>query len=203
MSGEGIGGALTEDSTQFRFRDVIVPWYAFDNIADASLHTNLPVLLEAGAGTLQLVGWAMDSGDIVASQVVRPDDVDLGTGLDVRCAIGMQFEEASKSGIDWKATIKGVAHGAARVLATTSPDGSIAFVAESNTSVNEVRETPFMPFGLLDSDGINALLDDLIFDLTVELDDRGDATANKIALLYAKLRFTRKLTADGSVRETT
>lgn len=210
MSDEGIGGSITGDATQFRFRDVIVPYYAFDyDLAEAapntrqSLHAGTPDILEAGDGTLQLFGWAMDTGDIVGAQVFRPDDIDLNTGLDIRCALGFQVQAASRTGIDWKATIKGVAHGAARSVMTTSPDGSIVFAAEANTSAMEVRETPFMPFALLDGSGVNALLNDLIFDLSVELDDRGDATANQVALLYAKLRFTRKLAADGSVRETT
>lgn len=205
----GLGGSIDGEAMQLRYRDLVIPYNLFDfamiegapNLRN-SLHTGTPSTLEVGDGTLQMHAIMLDSGDIVGAQVVKPDDVDLD-GLDIRCALGFQVDEASKANIDWKATIKGVADGAARILATTTPDGSIVFAAEANTSIMEVRETPFMPFDLVSSAGVNAIAADLLWDLTVELDDKGTATANKIGLLYAKLRMTRKLTADGAVRETT
>lgn len=164
----------------------------------ASLGAGTPDISEAGVAAAEQAGIKMDTADEVYGRVDLKE-LDFNPNFDMLGQVVYQVGEASKSGIDWLLSIKGVANLAAESDAKVSPDGLATFAAGSNVNAGAIVTTEMRAFGLT----AGVLADDELLQIAAELDDKGTATADNIWLIAVRLWFTRRLESARGVREMT
>jgi len=155
-----------------------------------------PAISHAGIAASELAGLHFDTADEAYGFWPFPWYMD--KTRDVHAQLFFEVEEAAKSAIDWALWLKGLAIGELSSDAKVDSDGNVAFDAAANTSAGEWVATERKALKLAD-----ALEDDIGAMFAVELDDLGDATANKVRLMVVRFYFTAQFADQGGIRQGT
>lgn len=158
-------------------------------------------IAELSAGASEVHGASMDTADEVYF-LVDPKGEDLGDAdLTKDLSLELLFESAGgdqDTGVIWGADIKGIAAVEAIGDTKVAADGTIAFDAMTIDAPSKLNLTPRRGFKLASG----ALAADQLIGLAVTLTSRGDASADEIRLIAARLYFERQACSPSRVRET-
>jgi hypothetical protein len=160
-------------------------------------------VIHSGVAAAEQTGLAMDTADEVYGEVDLAELFMLNRGHDLQLQVGFAVQEASKSAIDWAAWVKFIrptkdgTAGEAESDCKVSSDGNVAFAAAANTLAGEyvLTEKKALALGTYTTDDILAFC--------VELDDKGDATADQVFLKFLRIWYTLTVTGTTGHREVT
>lgn len=162
-----------------------------------TLGAGTPAIAHDGVAASEQAVLAMDTADEAYGRTTLPWYID--PAYDLHAQLAFQVDEASKSDIDWALWVKRLAAGGESSDAKVSSDGNVAFVAASNTDLGEYVVTERKA---LDVAGLFTDPTDLM-QFAVELDDNGDASADKVGLIFVRFYGTAGLMSSLGVRQAT
>lgn len=170
------------------------------------LAAGTPTLAAEVLATTHIKGIPLDTSDEIYWYLdVKSALWEMDLLQDFQLGLSLYHTGGADTGVDFTATIKGFAAGAAITDAKVAPDGSITFPAAALTaaSFNEIGRKNFgLTSGVFGQHSEHAAADVGVV-VTLTLADRGTASANEIHLMAATLYGTRNSCSHALVRQET
>ena len=193
------GSVIRDNAVAWKFAKLWLPCIlAEGQVAGASLGTGTTTMV-SGPGKVAVLPMATSDDISWMLDPSRLQEFDLGEDIKAQLVFSTTPAVADAD-IDFIATIKGTAAGAAPTAADSSADGTIAFPAQTASAVADAMQvTEVRGFAL--TPGV--LEDDEMIHLLVELDNSGAASADEVELWGVRLFGTRQSCTSDDTRELT
>lgn len=205
MPPNGIGGSLDDAAMKWSLGKLWLPPAVFavtltegtPNLI-TSVGVQTPAIGELSVAAADLTGFKMDSGDRLTTAINVPaqlGDADLTRDLALQLFFESGYNGAA-TGIIWNAAFKGFAAGQIFSDVFTSPDKLVVFPTQTSLGQSLADKTPRIGLGIP-----STFASDLWVGLGIELDNRGQTSADDIRFQGACLYYARSMTSASGVYE--